>query len=73
MKTRHESVGPDGQLAKRSSSTKVYAHAVWVRKTSPPNPWFVEGWCSRLDLANKLAHGLRNMGYEAYISNAIVL
>jgi hypothetical protein len=50
---KHTATCPDGTVVTRNSKTRTYSHCVVVWRELR-KAWVVEGWASRLDLAQKL-------------------
>jgi len=63
---KHTATCPNGQIVKRNSANRVYSHCViaWRESTKA---WVVQGWTSRLDLAQKLVNE-QNSRFNAHLA-----
>lgn len=63
---KHTATCPNGQIVKRNSKTRVYSHCVVVWRELK-KAWVVDGWASRLDLAQKLVSE-QNSRYNSHLT-----
>lgn len=63
---KHTATCPNGQTVTRNSKTRRYSHCVisWRESTKA---WVVQGWASRLDLAQKLVNE-QNSRFDAHFA-----
>lgn len=63
---KHTATCPNGQIVKRNSANRRYSHCVVVWRELK-KAWVVEGWASRLDLAQNLVN-YQNNRFNDHIS-----
>lgn len=61
---------PNGKQFQRTSSTRVYTHAVLAKSREGRDEYYMVGWCSRPDLAQRLATTTGAKGYQTSVHAA---